>query len=117
MPSFRIDVTVCIGQERLSGSVSTYTGTQFFQVWATMATGTIVADDDKAFCIFRAQRHCFMFFFENVFSLSLSLSLLTPLFSAHPCLTSLNYVTTLMLRQGTSLSKLMTTTWGVLRSK
>ena len=82
MPSFRIDVTVCIGQERLSGSVSTYTGTQFFQVWATMATGTIVADDDKAFCIFRAQRHCFMFFFENVFSLSLSLSTYTTIFSS-----------------------------------
>ena len=80
-----------------------------------MVTGTIVVDDDKAFCIRRAQRHCFMLLFENI--LSLSLSLLTPLFSAHLCLTLLNYVTTMMLRQGTSLSKLMISTWGVLRSK
>lgn len=115
MPSFQTDVTVRIGQERLSSLVSTYTVTQFFQVWATMVTGTIVVDDDKAFCIRRAQRHCFMLLFENI--LSLSLSLLTPLFSAHLCLTLLNYVTTMMLRQGTSLSKLMISTWGVLRSK
>ena len=113
MPSFQTDVTVRIGQERLSSLVSTYTVTQFFQVWATMVTDTIVADDDKAFCIRRAQRHCFMLLFENI----LSLSLLTPLFSAHLCLTLLNYVTTMMLRQGTSLSKLMISTWGVLRSK
>ena len=115
MPSFQTDVTVRIGQERLSSLVSTYTVTQFFQVWATMVTGTIVVDDDKAFCIRRAQRHCFMLLFENI--LSLSLSPLTPLFSAHLCLTLLNYVTTMMLRQGTSLSKLMISTWGVLRSK
>lgn len=85
MPSFQTDVTVRIGQERHCSLVSTYTVTQFFQVWATMVTDTIVADDDKAFCIRRAQRHCFMLLFENIFPLSLSL--LTPLFSAHLCLT------------------------------
>ena len=38
-----------------------------------MVTGTIVVDDDKAFCIRRAQRHCFMLLFENILSLSLYL--------------------------------------------
>ena len=75
MPSFQTDVTVRIGQERHSSLVSTYTVTQFFQVWATMVTGTIVADDDKAFCMRRTQRHCFMLLFENILSFSLSLSL------------------------------------------
>ena len=75
MPSFQTDVTVRIGQERHSSLVSTYTVTQFFQVWATMVTGTIVADDDKAFCMRRTQRHCFMLLFENILSFSLSLYL------------------------------------------
>ena len=111
MPSFQTDVTVRIGQERHCSLVSTYTVTQFFQVWATMVTDTIVADDDKAFCIRRAQRHCFMLLFENIFSLSTY----TTIFSSS--LSHIKYVTTMMLRQGTSLSKLMISTWGVLRSK
>lgn len=90
MPSFQTDVTVRIGQERLSSLVSTYTVTQFFQVWATMVTGTIVVDDDKAFCIRRAQRHCFMLLFENILSLSLSLSTYTTIFSS-----SLSHITQL----------------------